>query len=102
MEKQNVLAALAALAQETRLDVYRLLVGAGREGATPGEISDALGIPAATLSFHLKELRNAQLVEVERDGRLLRYRPDFQAMRDVLAYLSRNCCQGLGRRRGRR
>lgn len=96
-----MIGALAALAQETRLDVYRLLVLAGADGATPGEIADALDVPAATLSFHLKELRNAQLVDVERDGRMLRYRPDFQAMRDVLAYLTENCCRGLGRRRGR-
>ncbi len=101
MEKQDVMAALAALAQETRLDVYRLLVRAAPGGATPGEIADELGIPGATLSFHLKELRNARLVDVERDGRLLRYRSDFQAMRDVLAYLTDNCCQGLGKRRGR-
>jgi DNA-binding transcriptional ArsR family regulator len=100
VEKQDVLAALAALAQETRLDVYRLLVRAGPDGATPGEIAEALAIPGATLSFHLKELRNARLVDVERDGRLLRYRPDFQAMRDVIAYLTENCCQGLGTRRG--
>jgi len=98
MEKQDV---LAALAQETRLDVYRLLVQAGPAGATPGEIAESLGLPGATLSFHLKELRNARLVDVERHGRLLRYRPDFQAMREVLAYLNDNCCGGLGRRRGR-
>src|SRR5262245_19070661 len=101
MEKQDVLAALAALAQETRLEVFRLLVRAAPGGATPGEISEALGLPGATLSFHLKELRNARLAEVERDGRLLRYRADLRAMRDVLAYLTENCCQGLGKRRGR-
>jgi DNA-binding transcriptional ArsR family regulator len=101
VEKQDVLAALAALAQETRLDVYRMLVRAAPDGATPGEIADELGIPAATLSFHLKELRNAQLVDMERDGRLLRYRPDLQKMRDVLAYLTENCCQRLGKGRGR-
>jgi len=102
MEKQDVLGALAALAQETRLDVYRLLVRAGALGAAPGEIGEELGIPAATLSFHLKELRNARLVLSEREGRVLRYRPDFGAMREVLAYLTENCCQGRGARRGRR
>ena len=100
MEKQDALAALAALAQETRLEVFRLLVRASPGGATPGEISEALGTPAATLSFHLKELRNAGLAGVERDGRLLRYRAELRAMRDLLAFLTANCCQGLGRRRG--
>ena len=100
MEKQDVLAALAALAQETRLDAYRLLVQAGSDGATPGEIAESLGVAPATLSFHLKELRNAGLIEVEREGRALWYRPDFDGMRDVLAYLTENCCQGRGKRRG--
>ena len=99
MEKQDVLAGLAALAQETRLDVFRLLVQAGPDGATPGEIAETLDVTPATLSFHLKELRNAGLVEVEREGRTLWYRPDFARMRAVLGYLTDNCCQGRGRRR---
>jgi len=96
MQKQDVLAALAALAQETRLDVFRALVREGREGLVPSEISRVLGIPPATLSFHLKELKNAQLVSAERQGRSLVYRPDFAAMQELLGYLTENCCQGEG------
>jgi DNA-binding transcriptional ArsR family regulator len=94
MEKQDAVAALAALAQETRLDVFRLLVRAGLEGATPGAISDALGLAAPTLSFHLKELKGAGLLSVRRDGRSLHYAPDFAAMRQLVSYLSDQCCQG--------
>lgn len=93
MEKQDVLAALAALAQDTRLDVFRALVRSGGEGAVPSALSEALGVAPATLSFHLKELKNARLVSVERRGRSLVYRADFAAMSEVLAYLMENCCQ---------
>jgi DNA-binding transcriptional ArsR family regulator len=96
MEKQDVIAALAALAQETRLDVFRALVQAGAEGLVPGELATSLGLPSATLSFHLKELKNARLVSAERHGRSLVYRPDFAAMQELLAYLTENCCQGAG------
>jgi DNA-binding transcriptional ArsR family regulator len=96
MEKQDALAALAALAHETRLDVFRSLVRAGRRGAPPGALSRELAIPAATLSFHLKELKNARLVTCERRGRSLLYRADFAAMGEVLAYLTENCCQAEG------
>jgi DNA-binding transcriptional ArsR family regulator len=98
MEKQAVVAVLAALAQETRLDAYRLLVRAGPEGLPAGAISDELGVPSATLSFHLKELKNAGLVRCERDGRSLIYSPDFAAMAEVMSYLTENCCRGLPRR----
>jgi len=94
MEKQDVLAALDALAHETRLDVFRLLVQAGPEGLAAGAIADRLEIPAPTLSFHLKELRNAALVRSERDGRSLVYAPDFGAMRGVVGFLTENCCGG--------
>lgn len=96
MEKQVALGALNALAQETRLDVFRLLVGSGSEGLTPGAIADRLGIAQATLSFHLKELKSAGIVRRERRGRSLRYRPDFAAMRELLAFLTEHCCQDGG------
>jgi len=96
MQKQDVIAALAALAQETRLDVFRALVQEGPSGLVPGDLSKTLGIPSATLSFHLKELKNAQLVSAERNGRSLVYRPDFEAVQELLSYLTQNCCQGEG------
>lgn len=96
MEKQDVLAALAALAQETRLDLFRLLVRSGPEGLSAGAIADALGVPSATLSFHLKELKNAGVVGCRREGRSLIYSPDFAAMNALLAFLTENCCAGAG------
>jgi DNA-binding transcriptional ArsR family regulator len=102
MEKQDALATLAALAQETRLDVFRLLVRAGGEGLPAGAIADALDVPAATLSFHLKELRSAGIVACQRDGRERIYRPDFRAMDALLAFLTENCCQGVAGRGARR
>ena len=92
MEKIAVLSALAALAQETRLDVFRRLVQAGPEGVSAGTVAAELGIPAATLSFHLKELRNAQLVTREREGRSIRYAPNFSVVRSVIGYLGEHCC----------
>jgi len=94
MEKQLAVAALAALAQETRLDVFRLLVRAGAEGLPAGQIGEQLGIPSATLSFHLKELRAAGLLVCERAGRSRIYRPDFEAMGELLGFLTENCCSG--------
>lgn len=96
MEKQDVLAALAALAQETRLDLFRLLVRSGPEGLPAGAIADSLGVPSATLSFHLKELKNAGVVGCRREGRSLIYSPDFAAMNALLAFLTENCCAGAG------
>ena len=96
LQKQDVISALAALAQETRLDVFRALVKAGPEGRVPGALAQSLGIPSATLSFHLKELKNARLVTAERNGRSLVYRAAFQTMQDLSAYLGENCCQGQG------
>lgn len=98
LEKQDAIAALAALAQETRLDVFRLLVRAGPNGLAAGAVAEALAIPAATLSFHLKELRSARLVTRERRGRSLRYSPDFAVIADVVAYLGENCCRDEDRR----
>lgn len=94
MEEKDVVKALAALAQASRLQVFRSLVVAGKAGATPGTLSESLGLPAATMSFHLKELLNAGLVSQERNGRNLIYRADFAQMNGVLAYLTENCCQG--------
>ena len=94
MERQQALAALGALSQETRLDAFRLLVRAGPEGLTPGAVGERLGIPAATLSFHLKELRNAGIVRVRRESRSLIYSADFAAMNALLGFLTEHCCRG--------
>jgi ArsR family transcriptional regulator len=94
MEENNVVRALAALAQESRLRVFRALVVAGSEGLTPGALSEALALPATSLSFHLKELTNAGLASQERQGRNLIYRAAFDQMNGLLAYLTDNCCQG--------
>jgi len=94
MEKQLAVSALAALAHETRLDIFRLLVAAGPAGLPAGEISEALGLASATLSFHLKELKSAGLVRCERQGRSRIYSPDFPAMSGLLGFLTANCCQG--------
>jgi len=94
MDEKTAVAALAALAQEARLRVFRALVGAGPEGMTPSALSAVLDIPASTLSFHLKELVHADLVSAERDGRNLHYRPALAQMNDLLAYLTAHCCQG--------
>ena len=94
IKKHDAVGALGALAQESRLDAFRLLVRAGDAGLAAGAIAGALGVPAPTLSFHLKELRQAGLVRVRRNGRSLVYAPDFAAMRRLLAYLTDQCCQG--------
>jgi DNA-binding transcriptional ArsR family regulator len=94
MEEQNVVRALSALAQASRLQAFRALVVAGPDGLTPGAMAEQLALPAATLSFHLKELMHAGLVSQQRDGRFLIYRADFGCMNAVLAYLGENCCQG--------
>ncbi|MEM7410302.1 MAG: metalloregulator ArsR/SmtB family transcription factor [Myxococcota bacterium] len=102
METTQAVTALAALAQETRLDVFRLLVEAGPDGLAAGEISEHLEIPSATLSFHLKELRAAGLVACERVGRSRIYRPEFAEMQRLLDFLTRDCCGGVPRRRSAR
>ena len=95
MEKQVAIGALAALAQETRLDVFRLLVGAGPEGLAAGAVGEALGLPPATLSFHLKELKSAGLVRCERVGRSRIYRPSLAVVKELVDYVMENCCQGV-------
>lgn len=94
MEDKQVVRALAALAQESRLKIFRALVVAGPQGLTPGALLDQLGGTPAALSFHLKELVNADLLTQERQGRYLIYRASFDAMNGLLAYLTDNCCQG--------
>jgi ArsR family transcriptional regulator len=94
MNEKAAVSALAALAQEARLRVFRALVGAGPAGMTPGALSAMLDIPGSTLSFHLKELVHAELVSVEREGRNLHYRPALGRMNELLAYLSAHCCMG--------
>lgn len=86
--------ALQSLAQETRLEVFRLLVRAGQEGVPAGEIAVALDVPAPTLSFHLNHLSNAGLIEVRRDGRQRCYTVCFDQVRDLLGFLMEDCCQG--------
>jgi ArsR family transcriptional regulator, arsenate/arsenite/antimonite-responsive transcriptional repressor len=95
MEKRDVVAALAALAQDNRLDVYRLLVQAGPEGMPAGQVATALGLPPNTLSFHFDRLRNADLVSVRREGRSMIYSARFDTMNALLSYLTENCCQGV-------
>ena len=94
MEEKNVIQALSALAQSNRLQVFRHLVVAGPAGLTPGLLAEQLGLPGATLSFHLKELSHAGLVSQERQGRNLIYRAEFAQMNALMAYLTENCCQG--------
>lgn len=84
--------ALSALAQDSRLAIYRMLVRAGPAGLVAGQIGEALGIPAATLSFHLKTLAHGGLVTQRPEGRFVRYSADFAAMHALLDYLSANCC----------
>jgi ArsR family transcriptional regulator, arsenate/arsenite/antimonite-responsive transcriptional repressor len=94
VNSNDAVAALAALAQETRLAAFRLLVQAGEEGMAAGDIAAALEVPAATLSFHLKELARAGLVASRQAGRSVIYRAGYAAMDDLIAYLTDNCCQG--------
>ncbi len=94
MEKLDALAALAALAQESRLDIFRLLVQAGAEGMPAGQIGERLGLPSATLAFHLKELKSAGLATCTRNGRSLIYAAAYPTMNALLGYLTENCCQG--------
>lgn len=92
MESRDAVRALGALAQDSRLTIYRLLVQQGPSGIAAGEIGAMLGLPPATLSFHLKELSNAGLVRSLQQSRYVFYSADFEAMNDLLAYLTENCC----------
>ncbi|MFL6698677.1 MAG: ArsR/SmtB family transcription factor [Vitreoscilla sp.] len=94
MESEDVVKSLAALAHPLRLQVFRALVVAGEPGLTPGVMQEGLGVPAATLSFHLKELAASGLVTQERASRNLVYRAAYDNMNALLGYLTENCCQG--------
>jgi len=93
MKKRDALASLAALAQDNRLDVFRLLVEAGPDGMPAGHIADSLRLPPSALSFHLERLREADLVTARREGRSLIYAAKIEAMNSLIAYLTDHCCQ---------
>lgn len=94
MKQKDALAALAALAQDTRLAVFRHLITAGFEGASAGDICEAVGVPASTLSFHLKELEQAGLITAERHSRSIVYAANYERMRALLGFLMEDCCRG--------
>ena len=94
MDEKQVVGALSALAQETRLKIFRLLVEAGPAGVAAGAISEALRVPPPTLSFHLTHMKHAGLVEARRDSRSLIYAADFDRMSGLVAFLTENCCRG--------
>ena len=95
MEIKAAVTALGALAQETRLSIYRLLVEAGREGESVGRIGETLKVPGATLSFHLKELTRAGLLTARQDRQFIYYAVDFERMAELMTFLTQNCCQGM-------
>ena len=94
MEKTAAISALGALAQETRLEIFRLLVQKGPDGLPAGEIGERLHLPSPTLSFHLNQLRFAGLVTSRRQSRSIIYSANFEAMNGLIAYLTENCCGG--------
>ncbi|MCO6044512.1 metalloregulator ArsR/SmtB family transcription factor [Aeoliella sp. ICT_H6.2] len=94
MEVKTAVTALAALAQESRLSIFRLLVPAGRVGMPAGEIAEALDIPPATLTFHLKELTYAGLIDSQREGRSIRYSIREEGVCELFTYLLLDCCNG--------
>src|ERR1700748_145690 len=96
MEKTDAVAALAALAQDNRLDVFRVLVQAGPEGMPAGAVAEALNLAPNTLTFHFDRLRMAGLVTVRREGRSMIYAAQFDTMNALLGFLTENCCGGVG------
>ena len=94
MESSQVVKALAALAQPTRLAAYRLLVACGPEGMAAGQIAEQLNVSAATMSFHFKTLSHAGLIESRQDGRFVYYSANFEIMNGMVGYLTENCCGG--------
>ena len=95
MEIKGAVTALAALAQETRLSIFRLLIEAGPDGVSAGRIAEALEIPGATLSFHLKELARAGLVSSRQEKQFIYYAVDFSRMAELMTFLTQNCCKGM-------
>jgi DNA-binding transcriptional ArsR family regulator len=95
MEIRTAVVALGALAQETRLSIFRLLIEAGRDGESAGRIGETLKVPGATLSFHLKELARAGLVTARQDRQFIYYAVDFERMAELMTFLTQNCCQGM-------
>lgn len=91
---KGAVAALGALAQESRLEVFRLLVQRGPKGVAAGDIGEHVGVPATTLSFHLSQLSHAGLVTSRRNGRSIIYAADYEGMQALMAFLMENCCQG--------
>ena len=96
MKTPDAVKALAALAQDSRLAVYRLLVERGPAGLSAGAIAERLAMAPATLSFHLKELANARLVTARQEGRFIYYAATFDRMNDLIGFLTENCCRGAG------
>jgi DNA-binding transcriptional ArsR family regulator len=94
METTDAVTALAALAQDNRLDIFRLLVQAGPDGLAAGQVAERLGLAPNTLTFHFDRLRVAGLVTVRRDGRSMIYAARFETMNGLVAFLTENCCQG--------
>jgi ArsR family transcriptional regulator, arsenate/arsenite/antimonite-responsive transcriptional repressor len=94
METITAITALAALAQESRLTIFRLLVQAGSAGISVGEIKEMTGIPGSSLSFHLKELTHAGLIHARQESRFIYYSADYAAMNALLGFLTENCCGG--------
>jgi DNA-binding transcriptional ArsR family regulator len=94
MKRDHALAALSALAQDNRLDIFRLLVQAGPDGMPAGRVAEEIGLAPNTLTFHFDRLRDAGLVTVRRDGRSMIYAAQFDTMNGLLGYLTENCCQG--------
>jgi ArsR family transcriptional regulator, arsenate/arsenite/antimonite-responsive transcriptional repressor len=96
MELSSAVTALAALAQESRLEIFRLLVEAGPQGMAAGQVAAKLGLAPNTLTFHFDRLRFAGLVTVRRDGRSMIYAARYEAMNGLISFLTENCCQGAG------